>query len=43
MKIGKGANPFIDPVGYKAFLDENQKEFEAELQKQSQNATDERR
>ncbi len=33
-KIGSGANPFIDPAGYKAFLDENEKEFEAELKKQ---------
>ena len=33
-KIGSGANPFIDPAGYKAFLDENQKEFEAELKRQ---------
>jgi metallo-beta-lactamase class B len=33
-KIGSGANPFIDPAGYKEFLDDNQKVFEDELKKQ---------
>jgi metallo-beta-lactamase class B len=34
MKKGSRTNPFIDPAGYKAFLDDNQKVFEAELKKQ---------
>jgi len=33
-KMGSGANPFVDPAGYKEFLDDNQKVFEAELKKQ---------
>jgi metallo-beta-lactamase class B len=45
MKKGSGKNPFIDPAGYKAFLDENEKDFEDELKKQQKEnlAADERR
>jgi metallo-beta-lactamase class B len=44
-KMGSGTNPFIDPAGYKAFLDENEKDFLDELAKQQKAnlAADERR
>jgi len=34
MNKESGKNPFIDPAGYKAFIEENEREFEAELKKQ---------
>jgi metallo-beta-lactamase class B len=34
MKRGSKTNPFIDPAGYKAFIDDNEKTFKAELKKQ---------
>jgi metallo-beta-lactamase class B len=34
-KMGSGSNPFIDPAGYKAFIDDNEKTFKAELKKQA--------
>lgn len=33
-RIGKGANPFIDPEGYKAYVDERERAFKAELERQ---------
>lgn len=30
-QLGKGANPFIDPAGFKAYLDEKEKAFNTEL------------
>jgi catechol 2,3-dioxygenase-like lactoylglutathione lyase family enzyme len=33
-KIGSGANPFIDPAGYKAYVEERDQAFEKELAKQ---------
>lgn len=32
--LGKGANPFIDPAGYKAYLDRMEKAFHARLEEQ---------
>ena len=29
-----GANPFIDPAGYRAYIDERQRAFETKLQEQ---------
>ena len=34
-RIGKGGNPFIDPEGYKRYLDASQKQFEAKVAAQS--------
>ena len=35
-KLGKGAaNPFVDPNGYKAYVAEREKTFQAELAKQT--------
>ena len=33
-RIGKGANPFIDPDGYKAYVDDRERAFKAELARQ---------
>ncbi len=33
-KIGKGANPFIDSAGYKAYVDEKEKAFNEEFERQ---------
>ena len=34
-KLGKdGENPFIDPAGFQAHIDQKEKEFNAELEKQ---------
>jgi len=45
LKKGSKTNPFIDPAGYKAFIDDNEKTFKAELKKQQKEnlAADERR
>jgi len=44
-KMGSGANPFIDPAGYREFVEENKKAFLDELAKQQKAnlAADERR
>ncbi len=34
-----GANPFIDPAGYKAHLDAQEKNFKAKLAEQQQSAS----
>lgn len=34
-----GANPFIDPTGYKAYLDDREQAFRTELNQQKQNAS----
>ena len=34
MKVG-GANPFVDPEGYRSYVAEREKTFRAELAKQS--------
>lgn len=33
-RMGKGANPFIDPQGYKAYIGERERAFKAELARQ---------
>jgi catechol 2,3-dioxygenase-like lactoylglutathione lyase family enzyme len=37
-KMGSGANPFIDPAGYKAYVEEREQAFEKELTKQTADA-----
>ena len=34
-KLGAGANPFVDPAGYRAYVAERESAFQAELAKQS--------
>jgi metallo-beta-lactamase class B len=34
LKQGGSANPFVDPDGYKKFVDDKEQEFRAELKKQ---------
>jgi hypothetical protein len=34
MQSKKGTNPFVDPSEYKAYLDQSQGAFEAQLKKQ---------
>lgn len=34
-RLGKGENPFIDPDGYKRFVDDRERAFREELEKQS--------
>jgi metallo-beta-lactamase class B len=35
-KLGHGANPFIDPEGYKSYVAEREHAFREELKKQSE-------
>ena len=35
-KVGKGSNPYIDPAGFKAHVDEYERQFLEELKKQMQ-------
>jgi len=35
-KVGKGPNPYIDPAGFKAHVDEYERQFLEELKKQMQ-------
>jgi metallo-beta-lactamase class B len=37
-RLGKGANPFVDPQGYKAYVDERERTFRATLQDQQKQA-----